>query len=196
LLLLLLAPPAIQVVQPPAATQTLKRLQEQLEAIPQALIDGKPGSMRALVAKALAGWNQALPELRKAMPEPERLAMEMQLKAMGKMKPREMAVGALGISSTLSRFQPHSREQDLLHADQTAMLAWCTVDAKSWQQLPALGDAFRPLIDQDKGRHAKAVLATQEALKAFQASQQKHQALAAKKAIKTLLDLVDDFEKP
>lgn len=193
---MLLAPPAIQALQAPAATQALNQVQEQLEAIPEAFIAGKAGSMRTLVAKAQAGWKQALPELQKAMPEPERLAMEMQLKAMGRMKPREMAVGALGISSTLSRFQPHSRQQDLLNADRTAMLAWCTVDAKSWQQLPALAEAFRPLLEQDNGRHPQAVQATRESLKDFQASQQMRQPAAAKKILKKLLQLVDDFEKP
>ena len=193
--LLLIAPPA-QVVQAPAASPVLDRLQELLEAVPEALIDGKPGTMRGLVAKAQRGWERAKPELRQAMPEPELIAVDRQLKAMRKMKPREQAVGALGLSSTLSRFQPRSRQQDLLQADRTAMLAWCSVDAGSWELMPGVAGAFQPLLDQDAERHPKAVAAAREALKRFQESRDKRQGAAAKKALQELLDLVDAFEKP
>ena len=152
--------------------------------------------MRGLVAKARAGWEQAKPAINKAMPEPEMTFIDQQLKAMQKMKPREQAVGALGISSTLSRFQARSRQQDLLQADRTAMLAWCEVDAGQWQQLPRVVETFRALIDQDKGKHTLAVSGVLGALKRLQESQQKRYSVGAKKALKDLLDFVDMFEKP
>ena len=202
--LLLITPPALVVQAPQArpahvAPQVLDPLQELFEAIPEALIDGKRGAMRGLVAKAKAGWDRAKPDIRRAMPEPETIAIDRQLKAMAGMKPREQAVGALGISSTLSRFQARSRQQDLLHADRTAMLAWCHVDAGDWDRLPRLAEAFQPLLDQDEpgnGPHALAVSGVQDALKRFQGSQQKHHMAGAKKALKDLLDLVDALEKP
>ena len=193
--LLLIVPPAL-VAPDRVAPQVLDRLQELFEAIPEALIDGQGGAMRGRVAKAKAGWDRAKPDIRRAMPEPEVIAIDRQLKAMQGMKPREQAVGALGISSTLSRFQARSRQQDLLHADRTAMLAWCTVDAGDWDRLPRLAEAFQPLLDQDKGQHPRAVIGVQGALKRFQGSQQKRHMAGAKKALKDLLDLVDVFEKP
>lgn len=195
MLLLLIAPPALT-IPAPAAPQVLDHLQELMEAIPEALIDGKRGAMHGLVAKAKAGWDHARPDLRKAMPEPEIIAIDMQLKGMQMMKPREQAVGALGISSTLSRFQAKSRQQDLLVADRTVMLAWCGVDAGQWNQLPRVAETFKPLIDQDKGQHPLAVAGIQEALKRLQDSQQKRRAAGAKKALKDLLGFVDMLEKP
>ncbi len=192
---LLIAPPVL-VAQAPTAPQALDKLQALLEAIPEALIDGKSGAMQGLVVKARAGWEQARAEVRKVMPEPEMIAVDRQLKAMLKMKPLEQAVGALGVSSNLSRYQPRSRPQDLLQADRTAMLAWCSVDAGLWTQLPRVAEAFKPVLDQDKGQHALAVIHAREALKRLEENQQKRQAAGAKKALKELLALVDVFEKP
>jgi hypothetical protein len=194
--MLLFVLPALVVAQPPAPPQTLDHLQECLEAIPEALIDGNRGSMRGLVGKVKAEWDRAKPELRKAMPEAESIAIDRQLKAMRTMKPIEQAVGALGISSTLSRFQAKSHQQDLLNADRTAMLAWCLVDAGQLERLPGVAEGFKPLLDQDKGKHARAAMAVPEALKLLEESQQKRHAAGAKKALKQLLDLVDAFEKP
>ena len=193
---LLIALPALVAQAPVAAPQAFDQLQELLEAIPEALIDGKRGAMPGLVGKAKAGWDHAKPGLRKAMPEPEIIAIDRQLKAMRTMKPREQAVGALGISGTLSRFQVKSRQQELLQADRTAMLAWCLVDAGQVERLPGVAAAFKPLIEQDKGQHTLAVLGVQEALKRLQDSQQKRQAAGAKQALKDLLELVDVFEQP
>ncbi len=194
--LLMLVVPALVVVQAPPAAQSLDQLQELLEAIPEALIDGKHSAMGGLVAKARAGWDKAKPGLQKAVPDAEMGFIDKQLKAMLKMKPREQAVGALGISGTLSRFQGRSRHQDLLQADRTTMLAWCDVDAGQWASLPGVAGVFQPLLDQDKGQHALAVLGIQDALKRLQDSQQERQAVSAKKALKNLLDFIDVLEKP
>jgi hypothetical protein len=196
MLMLLFAPSALVAQAPAAPPQAFDQLQELLEAIPEALIAGRRGAMRGLVAKAKAGWDRSKPELRKAMPEPELIAIDRQLKAMRTMKPNEQAVGALGISGTLSRFQPRSHQQDLLQADRTTMLAWCTVDAGQLERLPGVAAAFQPLIDQDKGRHALAIVGVQETLKRLQDSQQKRQPAKAKKALKELLAFVDVLEKP
>jgi len=191
----LLALPAL-VAQAPAAPASMDSLQEQLKAIPMALIDGKRTSMRGLVVKAKATWDQAKPELRKSMSEPEAIFIDKQLKAMQTMKPREQAMGALGISSTLSRFQTRGRKQDLLQADRLTMGAWCGVDAGQWDPFPNVAEGFRPLIDQDNGRHTVAVFSVQDALRRLQESRQKRQAVPAKKALKELLSLVDVLEKP
>lgn len=193
--LFVLALPAL-VAPAPAAPPTLDQLQELLEAIPEALIDRKPGAMPGLVAKAQAGWNQARPGLLKVLPEPDITTLDGQLKAMRNLQPREQAIGALEISAALSRCQPRSRQADLLQADRTAMLAWCRVDAGQLDQLPDMAQAFRPLLDQDQGRHPRAVIGVQAALKRLQESQQKSRPAAAKKALQELLDLVDVFEKP
>ena len=184
------------VAQAPSAPTSMDRLQDLLEAIPEAVIEGKTGQLKGLLAKARTGWDQAKPELRKTIPEAEATFIDRQFKAMEKMSPREKAAGALGISATLSRFQPRSPKQDLLQADRTAMLAWCSVDAGLWQQIPRVAEAFKPVLDQDKGRHALAVASANEALQRFQTAITKKQAPAAKKALKDLLALVDVFEKP
>lgn len=193
----LLAPYALVLTQSPAIP-TLDPIQNLVEAIPEALIAGKRGAMTGLVAKAKAGWEQAKPELLKAksMPEADATFIDRQLKAMLKMKPREQAVGALGISATLSRYQGRSRKQDLLQADRVTMMAWCSVDAGQWAPLPDVAGAFKPLLDQDKGQHTLAAIGVQEALKRFQEGAQKKQAAGAKKALKDLMAFVDVLEKP
>ncbi len=196
MLLFLAVPPAQVVTLPPMPNPALELVQERLEAIPEAFIDRKRTGMRALVAKAQAAWNQAKPGLKQTMPEPDMTAIDRQLKAMLTMKPREQAVGALGVSGTLSRFQPKSRSQDLLQADRAAMLAWCSVDNGQVERLPGVAEAFQVLIDQDKGQHALGVVRVQEALKRLRASQEKKHAAGAKKALKDLLNLVDLLEKP
>ena len=184
------------VAQAPLAPATLDQLQDLLEAIPEAVVDGKTANLKALLAKARTGWDKAKPELRKTIPEAEATFIDRQLKAMEKMSPREKAAGAIGISSTLSRFQPRSPKQDLQAADRTAMLAWCSVDAGLWQQIPRVAEAFKPVLDQDKGRHPLAVASAGEALQRFQTAVTKKQAPTAKKALKELLALVDVLEKP
>ncbi|MDR3683210.1 MAG: hypothetical protein P4L11_05725 [Geothrix sp.] len=187
--------PALVATQAPVAPQAFDRFQELLEAIPQALINGRTASMRGLVAKAKAGWDQARPEIRKAMPEPEATFIDRQLASMKKMRPVEQAMGALGISSTLSRFQPRSRKQDLLQVDRLAMAAWCSVDSGQWEPFPNVAAGFKPLIDQDKGQHTLTLINVQAALKRLDESHKKRQAVGAKKALKELLSLVDALEK-
>ncbi len=195
--LLFLAMPALVAVQAPASTsKTVDRVQDLFEAIPEAFIDGRRDVMPGLVAKAKAGWEQARPELLKALGESEAAAIDRQVGAMVKMSPREQAVGALGVSTALSRIQGKSRQQDLVNADRTVMLAWCLVDSGQLNPLPAVAQSFKPVIDGDQGHHALAVLAVRDALKRFQESQQKSQAAGAKKALKDLMKLVDVFEKP
>jgi len=195
--LLFLAMPALVAVQAPApAPKAVDRIQDLFEAIPKAFIDGKRGAMPGLVAKAKAGWEQARPELLKALGEAEAAAIDRQVGAMVKMTPREQAVGALGVSTALSRIQGKSRQQDLLNADRTAMLAWCLVDSGQLNPLPAVAEAFRPVIQGDNGRHGLVVMAVHEALGRLQECQQKNQAAGAKKALKDLLKLVDALEKP
>ena len=193
--LLLLAMPALVATQAPGAAPSFDPFQEQLEAIPAALIDGKRGAMPALMAKAVAGWEQTKPAARKAMSEAEVAFIDKQLKAMQKMKPLEQALGALGISSTISRFQSRGQKQDLLQAGRLVMSAWCGVDAGQWEPFPNVADGFKPLIAQDNGRHTVAVLSVQDALKRLQESQTKRQTLPAKKALKDLLGLVDVLRK-
>jgi hypothetical protein len=194
--LFLLALPALVVNQAPPAPQPIDQVQGLMGAIPAALIEGKRGSMNGLVAKAKAGWDQAKPGIRKTMPEPEAAFIDKQLKAMQKMKPVEQAMGALGISSTLSRFQTRSRKQDLLQVGRQVMGAWCGVDAGQWASMPNVAEGFKPLIEQDQGAHTVAVIQIQEELKRFDQSRQKRQAPNAKKALKELLTLLDVLEKP
>ncbi len=192
---LLLAMPAL-VVQATPAAPSLDQLQVLFKAIPVALVEGKQGSMRGQVATAKAAWDQAKPGLRKSMPEPEATAIERQLKAMQKMKPREQAVGALGIFNMLSRYQGKSRKQELLQAQRVVLSAWCGVDGGQWEPFPNVAEAFKPILDQDNGAHALAALGVQDGLKRLQESRSKRQASAAKKALKDLLGFTDLFAKP
>jgi len=195
-LLLVALPALVAPAQTPTVPQTMDLLQEQLEAIPEAFIKGKSSAMPGLVAQADESWNRAKPALAKTVPTAEATAIDRQLQSMKKMKPREQAVGALGVSSLLSQFQPRSRQQDQLQADRTTMMAWCVVDSGELTRLPGVETAFKPLIDKDNGQHTVAVLAVQDALKRLQASQQKRQAAGMKKALRDLLDLLDVLEKP
>jgi len=191
----LLAVPALMVVQAPAPTPALDQLQGLMMAIPEALVDGKRTATPGLVVKAKSSWDALKPEVGKALPEAELTFIDKQLKAMLKMKPREQAAGALGISSALSRYQPRSRKQDLLQANRTVMLAWCGVDGALWEPMPRVEVAFKPLIEQDNGQHALAVVSIQEAIKRFQESTKKRKAVEAKKALKELLNLSAVLEK-
>jgi hypothetical protein len=112
-----------------------------------------------------------------------------------KMKPNEQAIGAIGIASTLSRFQPRSHKQDLLQASRLIMAAWTSVDAGQWGPFPNVAAGFKPLIDQDNGQHTMALINVQDALKRLDASRLKHQGPGVKKALKELLNLVDVLEK-
>ncbi|HEX7554755.1 MAG TPA: hypothetical protein VF378_14470, partial [Geothrix sp.] len=192
--LLLLVLPALVAAQTPPTPLPIEHVQDLMRAIPVALIDGKRGAMRGLVLKARAGWEQAKPELRKTLPEPEVAFIDKQLKAMEKMKPAEQGIGALGLSSTLSRFQARSRKQDLLQLGRLVMAAWCGVDAGQWEPFPNVEQGFKTLLEQDGGQHTLAGVSVQEALKRLQAGRKKHQAADTKKALKELLSLVDLFE--
>ena len=194
--LLLLALPALVVQAPAPTVKPVDRVQGLFEAITEAFIEGKRGAMAGLVAAGKAGWEQARPDLLKALGEAEAVAIDRQVKAMAKMTPREQAVGALGVSKALSRLQGKSRQQELRHAHRTAMLAWCLVDSGQLNPLPGVAGAFQPVIDGDKGSHTLAVMSVQESLKRLQESQQRQQAGGAKKALKDLLKLVDVLEKP
>lgn len=194
--LLLLVLPALVAQAPAPTAKSVDRVQELFKAVPEAFIEGKRGAMPGLVAAGKAGWEQARPELLRALGEAEAVAIDRQVKAMAKMSPRGQAVGALGISKALSRIQSRSRQLDLAHAERTTMLAWCLVDSGQLKTLPAVAGAFQPVIDGDQGRHTLATVGVQEALKRLQESQKKNQAGGVKKALKDLLNLVDVLEKP
>jgi hypothetical protein len=197
-MLFLIAPPALVAPPPPAAdpAPALDRLQTLFDALPLALVEGRRGAMRGLLAKARGGWEEAKPTLRKSMADPDLTAIDRQVKAMAAMKPREQAAGALGIAITLGGRQARSLGQDVRQAKRTAMLAWCGVDDGQWNLLPKVALVFKPLLDQDQGRHPQVVQGLQGALDRFQEAQKKRQAPAAKQALKDLVDRAGDLEKP
>lgn len=195
--LLLLAVPALVAAPPaPPALGPVDRAQDLLMAVPAAFLDGKSSALPGLVTKAATGWEQARPDFLKALGGDETAAVDRQIKAMAKMGPREQAAGALGLSTVLSRVQGRSRRQDELNARRTAMQAWCLVDAGQLEPLPSVAAAFKPLVDEDQGRHTLAVLAVQEALGRLHDGQQKKQASGVKKALKDLVRLAEAFAKP
>jgi hypothetical protein len=193
--LFLLAVPAL-VAQTPAAPAALDLLQDQFKAIPLTLVEGKASSVKAQVLKAKAAWEKARPDLGKVIPAPETAFIDKQLKAMLKMKPREQAMGAIGISATFSRFQGKSRKQDLLQAQRSTLSGWCGVDAGLWEPFPGVAETFKPLLDQDNGAHPVAVIGIQDALKRLAESRAKRQAPAAKKALKDLASLAEVLAQP
>jgi hypothetical protein len=195
LLLMPLAPPALT-AQAPSAAPTLEALQLSMEAIPKALVEGKPGATRNLVAQARITWEAAKPTLSKRMPEPDLIAIDRQLKAMKAMKPREQAVGALGISSILSRLQPRSHPQDLLALGRTTLMAWCVADDGHVERIPPVAEAFQPILAQDKGKHPEAAKQIQAALQRLKEAQQLRHASAAKKALKELLTQLNTLGQP
>jgi len=194
--LIFLLMPALVTTPPSSAIQSIDQVQNLVRAIPVALINEKRGAMRGLVAKAKAGWEKAKPGLRSTIPEPEVVFIDRQFEAMLTMKPQEQAMGAIGIASTLSRFQPRSHKQDLLQVSRLIMAAWTGVDAGLWAPFPNVAAGFKPLIDQDNGQHTLALVNVQDALKRLEESRQKHQDSGVKKALKELLDLMDVLENP
>lgn len=182
-------------VASPVGAQPLDQVQALVGAIPEAFVQGRAREVRGLVARAKAGWERARPELRGTLPEAELLFIDRQLKAMQAMKPREQAVGALGIAGTLDRHQGRTRVLELRQAERAALLAWCNVDAGMWEALPRVKEAFQPVLDQDRGAHPRAVAGTQEALKRLQAAQGKRRAPEAKQALRELVDLAKAFGK-
>lgn len=181
-----LAPPALTVQAP--APRAVEELQALLKAIPDAFTQGKARDLRPLVAKAQARWEAARPGLAKTIPEPEAVFIGKQLKAMQAMKAREQAVGALGIASTLSRYQPRTAERERLQAERAVLLAWCGADAGQWEPQPRLGEIYKPVLDEARGRNPLGAIGVEEALKRVQEVWGKRQAPAAKKALKALLE--------
>jgi hypothetical protein len=193
--LIFLLMPALVATQP-SGPQSIDQVQDLVGAIPVALINEKRGAMHRLVVKAKAGWEKAKPELRKTIPEPDVTFIDRQFRAMLNMQPQEQSMGAIGIASTLSRFQPHSSKQDLLQVSRLIMAAWTVIDAGQWGPFPNVAAGFQPLIDQDNGQHTMALINVQDALKRLEESRQKHQSAGIKKALKDLLNLVDVIGKP
>jgi hypothetical protein len=194
--LILFALPALVATQATSAPQAIDQVQNLVEAIPVALVNEKRGAMRGLVAKAKAGWDRVKPEIRKTIPEVDINFIDRQLKAMQRMQPVEQAAGALGISSTLSRYQARSHRQDLLQVERLVLSGWCAVDSGQWEPFPNVAAGFKPLIDQDNGQHTLVVLNVQDALKRLEESHRKHQAVGTKKALKELLNMIDVLGKP
>ena len=102
----------------------------------------------------------------------------------------------LGIANTLSRFQPKPKDQGLIQARRATLLAWCSVDAAQWEPMPRVGEALKLAVDQDQGRHTLAAIGAQDALKRFEESRKKKQAVPTKKALKDLLGFFDVLAKP
>ena len=184
------------VAQAPSATASLDGLQDLVKAMPESLVDGKASALKGQLAKARAAWDKAKPGLRKTIPEAEQAFIDRQLQSMEKMSPREKAAGALGISATLSRFQPKSRHQELLQLERTTLMAWCAIDAGLWNQMPRVVEDFTAALAKEGDRHTMAVASAREALQRFQAAAKKKQTAPAKTALKDLLELVGVLEKP
>ncbi|MFN7958946.1 MAG: hypothetical protein U0P46_11590 [Holophagaceae bacterium] len=192
--LLLPALSAVVAIQAPAPSP-VDGVQGLVAAIPEAFIEGNRGAMPGLVAKAKAGWEQSRPGLQKVLGEAEAVAIDRQIKAMPRMTPREQAVGALGVLTALSKAQGRGRKQEAAQAGRTAMLAWCLVDAGQLSPLPGVAEAFKPVIDGDKGQHTLVLVSVQDALKRLQDGQRKKQAAGVKKALRDLQKLAGVLEK-
>jgi hypothetical protein len=194
MILLLLPPPAL--VQPaPAAARAIEAFLETLEGLPEAVIDGEFPKLPALLKGIRAKWDQCRKSIALTVPERELDLIAQRLEAMAAMKPREQAEAALEVSALLSGHMPLSRNMKLLNADRAGMLAWCYVDARRWEAIPNLAEAFKPLLEGTPGRHPKVVeeiRASLERLRDDQAERSVHQ---TKRTLVHLLDLIDDLEK-
>ncbi|WP_306590582.1 hypothetical protein [Geothrix sp. 21YS21S-4] len=182
-MVLLLVPPA-QVVQAPAGPPALAEAQGSFEAVARALVEGRRGAMRGLIAQGKAAWERAKPGLGKTLSAAEVTAFDRQVKAMGTMKPREQAVGALGLANTLAGRQAKSADQDVRQAERMAMMAWCAVDDGQWNLIPGVDAPFKPVV----ALYPAAGPGLEASLARFREAQQKRQPAAAKKALKEVLD--------
>jgi hypothetical protein len=194
MILMLMVPPAL--VQPaPGAIRALESFVETLEALPEAVIDGEFPKLPALLKAARVKWEQARKAAAPLMPERELELSAQRLEAMGAMKPREQAEAALELCALVSGHLPLTPNVKLLNADRAGMLAWCYVDARRWEAVPNLAEAFRPLLEAPHGRHQKVVeelRASLERLRDDLAERSVHQ---SKRTLVHLLDLLDDLEK-
>jgi len=187
-------PAALQTA--PVATLPIEALLKTLNGIPQAYIEGESGKIPGILNQTRAQWEQSKKDIAIAIPGHEVELINLSLNNMGALKPRDQAELALEVSAHLITHVSPTRETQVLGAASKTMLAWCRVDAGRWSEIPNVAEAFKPVVDEDQGRHLIAVKDIQVALDQLQVDLEQKSAPNAKKTLKRLLDLVAMLEKP
>ena len=156
MLAMLLVPPAVT-QSTPATTKLIEGLLETLEGIPEAFIEGTPAVLPELLRKLKGQWEAARKPLAAAFPAGEIEAIGQRLAALPSLRPHEQAESALEASALLAGRAAPCRAIFLENADRVTMLAWCRVDARRWDAIPDVAEAFRPLLEGEGGRHRETV---------------------------------------
>ncbi len=196
MLMMALVPPAT--VQPAVvAPRSYGSLVEALEEIAEAFIDGREAELPTLVAASRKVWENARRNHGQGLTDLEAQALDRGLDTMPALKPRHMAESALGLAGTvLGRMKP-SRTRARLTADMATMLAWCRVEARSWDQVPNVAEAFQPFLDHCAGgRHSAEVRRINDCLGLLQDDLANRSVSGAKRDLRRLMDLIDQAERP
>ncbi|WP_306600322.1 hypothetical protein [Geothrix sp. 21YS21S-2] len=196
MLMMALVPPAT--VQPAVvAPKSFGPLVEALEDVAEAYINGREADLPALVVASRKAWENARRNHPPVLTDPEAQAIDRGLDTMPILKPRHMAESALGLAGTvLGRMRP-SRTRARLAADLATMLAWCRVEARSWDQVPNVAEACQPFLDHCAGgRHSAEARRITDYLGVLQDDLANRSVPGAKRDLRRLLELIDQAEKP
>jgi hypothetical protein len=193
MLVLLLAPPAV-VQTMPATTKLIEALMEALEGVPAAFIEGTPAQLPDLLRKLKVQWEGARRQLATVMPAADLDSFGQRLAGLAALRPPEQAEAALDLSGLLASRATPCRAIQLLNAERITMLAWCRVDARRWDALPNLAEAFRPVLDSDGGRHPEAVDDIRASLERLRADRAEKSIVSVKRTLGHLIDLLDDLD--
>lgn len=192
---MLILPPA-QIQATPVPTRPLQALLEALETLPEAITDRRPGRVARDAALAARLWARSRAALAPHLAPADQAALERAMAGLHDKEPRAAALAALDAQDRLLTLVPAGRDHELRRADQDGMRAWIQVDRGHWDGVPDLDTSFAWLLAHDEGRHAKAVIAVEQELAAFDAARTSPAAAPALRAAQRLLDLVDVLERP
>ncbi|BDU73213.1 hypothetical protein [Mesoterricola silvestris] len=194
MLMMAVAPPAI--VQPAAvAPRSFGAFVEALEEVAEAFIDGRESELPALVVASRKAWEHAKRNHASVLADGEIQAIDRGLDALAGLKPRFMAESALGLGGTILGHMRPSRNRARLVADAATMLAWCRVEARAWDQVPNVAEAFQPYLDQCGGHRAPEVRRIHDYLGVLQDDLANRSVTGAKRDLRRLLELLDQAER-
>jgi hypothetical protein len=195
MLMMALVPPAI--AQPAVvAPKSFGPLVEGLENVAEAYIDGREAELPGLVAATRKLWEHAKRTHAPVLTDPEVQGLDRGLEAMPGLKPRLMAESALGLAGTvLGRMRP-GRNRTRLTVDLVTMLAWCRVEARSWEQVPNVAEAFQPFLEHCAPRRPVEARQISDYLGVLQDDLAHRSVSGAKRDLRRLLELIDQLDKP
>jgi len=195
MLMLAYMPPAY--VQPAAsAVRPFTALVEGLEEIAETYITGGEAELPARLAASRRLWEHAKRTRAQVLTDQEVQTIERSVEALPTLKGRLQAEAALGVAAMVAGHMRPTPNRARLEADLAAMLAWCKVEARSWDQVPNVAEAFKPVLEAHDGRHPEALREIGAHLGALQEDLALRSVSAAKRDLRRLLELLDSLAKP